>query len=390
MRRSIRYLFGVVKEALRRFENDDQLSYAGHLAFTLLLSFGPFIVCLILAAEALVPHSVDSLKGMIEAMRQGLLVPDNMADVLLGVIDAVASDTVGPDGTPKSNNTLLLAISGLVGLWAGSNAFESARKGFNEAYDVRDERKLPAKRFQTLFLAALMASLFIMMTLSIVLTTIGLGVVGVADGEESRGIAFALVPALLGAPLFVVLLVGIHLTLPRGFARNWSLYLWAQDETWDARPLRVPVLPGVIASAVLWLLGAIGFSIALSTILSLEGKHGGLAGVVATLLFFYMSSAIIFLGAQINIAIATIDGDGKPVWPHPLTSRPEGYDETKDHAWRVLTAPHPEGTLARFWYYLCGGGVCEAPENMTANTTANAPEARETATRKESVDGGPA
>ncbi|MEL6279414.1 MAG: YhjD/YihY/BrkB family envelope integrity protein [Pseudomonadota bacterium] len=388
MTQSIRYTFGVVKEALRRFDNDDQLSYAGHLAFTLLLSFGPFIVCLILAAEALVPNSVDSLKGMIEAMRQGMLVPDNMADVLLNVVDAVAKD----DPT-KSDNTLLLIVSGLVGLWAGSNAFESARKGFNEAYDVRDERKLPAKRFQTLFLAAVMATLFILMTISIVLTTIGLGVVGVADGEESQGIAFALVPALLGAPLFLVLLVGIHLTLPRGYAKNWSLYLWAQDETWDARPLRVRVLPGVIVSAVLWLIGAIGFSIALSTILSLEGKHGGLAGVVATLLFFYMSSAIIFLGAQVNIAIATLDADGKPVWPHPQTFRPEGYDPLGDPAYQVLTADHPEGSLARFWYYLCGGGVCSEPEPAGPkgqDPGGPAEKPRPTPAQGETVDGGTA
>ncbi|MCI4661008.1 MAG: YihY/virulence factor BrkB family protein [Neomegalonema sp.] len=360
-----RYIWGVTKETLRRFDNDDQLSYAGHLAFTLLLSFGPFVVVLILAAEALVPDSVSTLKGMILAMQENLIIPNTMADVLVGVIDSVANNQSG-----KSQNLLLVLISGLVGLWAGSNAFESARKGFNEAYDVRDTRKLPAKRMQSLLLAAVMASLFILLAVSIVVATITLGVLGAAEGKESEHIAFVFVPALVGGPLFLILLIGIHLTLPRGFAKRWALYLWADDETADARPVRVPVLPGVIWSVVLWIFGAIGFSVLLSTVMSLEGKHGGLAGVVATLLFFYMSSAIIFLGAQINIAMATIGPDGKPQWPHPsLTEPPEGYDPAQDAALQVLlsAAPRPN-VLSRFWYYICGGSILkDVPEHVRAS-----------------------
>ncbi|MEO1329985.1 MAG: YihY/virulence factor BrkB family protein [Pseudomonadota bacterium] len=355
MMRRLKYLFGVTKEAFRRFEDDDHVAYAGYMAFTLLLSFGPFVVCLILAAEALAPESVDSLKGMIVAFKDGMLIPDNMASVLLGVIEAVSSDSGA-----QNENIILVVISGLVGLWAGSNAFESARKGFNEAYDVRDKRGFSIKRLQSLLLAAVMASLFIMLSLAIVITSLTLGVLG-ASQEAGQHMAIYLVPALFGAPLFLVLLIGIHLTLPRGFARRWSLYLWAQDETADARAVRVPVLPGVFISAILWLLGAIGFSIALSTIMSLEGKHGGLAGVVATLLFFYMSSAIIFLGAQINIAIATIGADGKPVWPHPsFEQRPEDYDPRKDEAFVVLTLYRPKGNpISRLWHYLVGGTVVD-------------------------------
>ncbi|MEO1291767.1 MAG: YihY/virulence factor BrkB family protein [Pseudomonadota bacterium] len=385
MRAWFRYIFAVVRETFRRFDDDDQLSYAGHLAFTLLLSFGPFVVCLILAAEALVPNSVESLQGMIEAMQESLLIPANMADVLLSVINAVASQD------PSQNeNLLLVVISGLVGLWAGSNAFESARKGFNEAYDVRDKRKLPAKRAQSLLLAALMASLFIVLAVAIVVTTITLGVIGAAEADEGKKISFVLVPALVGGPLFLILLIGIHLTLPRGYAKRWALYLWADDETEDRRALRVPVLPGVIWSVILWLLGAVGFSIALSTILSLEGKHGGLAGVVATLLFFYMSSAIIFLGAQINVAMATIGPDGQPRWPHPsLTTPPEDYDVRDDKALQVLMTAGPRPTLlSRFWHYICGSSVLnEAPEEAQSAFATGTPLHKVRASRRNGDNG---
>ena len=54
---------------------------------------------------------------------------------------------------------------------------------------------------------------------------------------------------ILVALLFSALLLGIHLTLPRGYVKGWSLYVWAADEIEDKRAVRVPLIPGVMVSA---------------------------------------------------------------------------------------------------------------------------------------------
>ncbi|MBX2855037.1 MAG: YihY/virulence factor BrkB family protein, partial [Rhodobacteraceae bacterium] len=105
---------------------------------------------------------------------------------------------------------------------------------------------------------------------------------------------------------------------------------------------------------------AVCFSYVLGALVSFETNHGVLAGVVATLLFFYLSAVTIFFGAQVNIAIATIGPDGAPQWPHPHLVRPEGFDESQVEAYRVLTTTRPkEGAFSRFWHHMCGGAVCD-------------------------------
>ncbi|MBX2855789.1 MAG: YihY/virulence factor BrkB family protein, partial [Rhodobacteraceae bacterium] len=361
MRSRIRYGVGVANEAWRRFIDDDHFVYAGHMAFTLLLSFGPFIVCAILLVQHFDPLAAPHFVEMIESV-EGRLIPEPMADVLKRVIASVAPGDMaiaicGPEqvqatvqATLASNGStgpctpqqvadalsklgessnvqssfvqpsdgggvdysgmLALAVTIFVGLYAASSAFEAARNGFNEAYDVKDRRGFLWKRFQSHLLALVLVGLFVFVSLGFVFITFrlsaqlqqwGMDPARTLSDEywELGGLGLA---AFLGASMFWSLLVGIHLTLPRGYVRNWALYVWAQDEIDDRRAVRVPVRPGVWVSAALWFAFAVCFSYVLGALVSFETNHGVLAGVVATLLFFYLSAVTIFFGAQVNIA----------------------------------------------------------------------------------------
>lgn len=371
----VRFASGVMKEAMRRFVDDDHAVYAGHMAFTMLLSLGPFIVCSIILAQQFDPLAAQHLTEMIEQLRASALIPDPMANLLVALVANVAPDPDTVVAASQQQGWWVIWVSAAIGLYAGSSAFEAARNGFNEAYDTRDKRFFLFRRFQSHLLALSIAALFVMASVAFVTVTISFN----AFAEAQRFFANFGLPgdwwrlALLAgmvfgvALLFWFLLLGIHLTLPRGYVKRWHLYIWAQDEIDDIRAVKVPVRPGVQVSAFLWLVFAITYSYVIGTYVRFDTNHGALAGVVATLLFFYISAAMIFFGAQVNIAIATLDKRGRPAWPHPYVPRPADFDESTQEAFRVLTSAHPEGAMSRLWHYFCGGTAKKRPEDKVTH-----------------------
>ncbi|MEL6317657.1 MAG: hypothetical protein AAFR16_08485, partial [Pseudomonadota bacterium] len=85
-----KYAIGVVREAFRRFDDDDHAVYAGHMAFTLLLSFGPFVICAILLARFFDPDASAHLIGLIALLKDSAILPNAIADLLINVVDTVA------------------------------------------------------------------------------------------------------------------------------------------------------------------------------------------------------------------------------------------------------------------------------------------------------------
>ena len=72
-------------------------------------------------------------------------------------------------------------------------------------------------------------------------------------------------------------------------------------------PSRAPnlryVLPGILVSTLLWMAGAFGFSIYLAYAPDYAVTYGAFAGVIVTLLFFYLTGAAVIFGAEVNAAL---------------------------------------------------------------------------------------
>ncbi len=62
------------------------------------------------------------------------------------------------------------------------------------------------------------------------------------------------------------------------------------------------MLPGVCATAVLWLAGASLFSWYIGNLADYSAVYGSLGGVAITLMFFYISAIIFIFGAELNAA----------------------------------------------------------------------------------------
>ncbi|MEM8754193.1 MAG: YhjD/YihY/BrkB family envelope integrity protein [Pseudomonadota bacterium] len=66
--------------------------------------------------------------------------------------------------------------------------------------------------------------------------------------------------------------------------------------------------PGIVVSTLLWILGASLFSVYLAFAPDYTITYGAFAGVIVTLLFFYLTAAVLIYGAEINAALLATRG----------------------------------------------------------------------------------
>ncbi len=82
------------------------------------------------------------------------------------------------------------------------------------------------------------------------------------------------------------------------------------------------IWPGVLVTTVIWMAAASLFSIYLRLAPNYAIAYGTLAGGIVTMLFFYLTSTLIILGAEINAALLANrqNADG----PKELSNAQEG------------------------------------------------------------------
>ncbi len=68
------------------------------------------------------------------------------------------------------------------------------------------------------------------------------------------------------------------------------------------QPFKI-VTPGSVIAVVAWLLATYGFSVYLSNFSNYNATYGSLGGVVVLLLYFFISSITLLVGAEINAVI---------------------------------------------------------------------------------------
>ena len=268
--RRAKSIWRITRSAVARYNRDDGAAMAGYIAYSAFLSAFPFAIF----GTALAGSFVDPAESdaMIDALFD--LAPEHVAQTLEPVVASVT----------QGQGDRLVTISGLGALWVASNAIEAIRAGFDRAYGTTQPRHFAVRRVIALGFVVLAALTFGLLgflvvgaPLAIVLAESYLGL--------SAPFGVGVLRYALGLGMLGVLLFEMHLLLP---AR---------------RPPRRRLWPGIATSLALWALGAYAFSMYLAAAPSYSITYGTLAGVIVTLLFFYLTGAAILFGAQINAVL---------------------------------------------------------------------------------------
>ncbi|EAR49692.1 Ribonuclease BN [Oceanicola granulosus HTCC2516] len=242
------------------------------MAFYGLLALFPAITAMIAIAglvmePAQITEQLQALGGML---------PQDAADILIGQAQEVAGSREGGLG--------LAAVLGiLLALYSASKGVSSLMEGINVAYDEEDQRGFIKRTALTL---ALTLVLIVGIVLGLASTVVLPAVLNVVD----LGPVTEILIAAFRWALLLVLAVG-------GFA---LLYRFAPDRS-SARMKWLT--PGAIVGCILWIVATVGFAIYADNFGSYNESFGALGGVIVLLMWLWLSSYAVLMGAEINSEI---------------------------------------------------------------------------------------
>ena len=99
------------------------------------------------------------------------------------------------------------------------------------------------------------------------------------------------------------------------FVTLLAMHRWLPNRPHRTREL----LPGVLLTIVLFVVAGTAFSLYLAHFADYSLTYGSMASIVIALMFFYMTSAIVVLGAYVNAAVSPREFSPPPA-PHSPSS----------------------------------------------------------------------
>jgi len=270
------------KSVLHRFERDEVFGRAAQLSYYFLLALFPLLIFLITLFGYF--NGAGNLQQQLISYL-GRVMPSAALQLVVSTIDEVT----------RSRGSAKLSFGIVFALWAASSGVNALAEGLNAAYDVRESRTWWKVRLVAIAITIAL-SVLIISALSIVLYGGRLGE-SVANSIDA-GIVFELVWKILQWPIaigFLLLaLVLIYRFVPDVGAKRQGRGLPASDyrQRWFS--------PGVLIAVVLWLIVSLGFRLYLHFFNSYSATYGSLGALIILMLWFYLTGAVILLGAEIN------------------------------------------------------------------------------------------
>ncbi|MGF1473753.1 MAG: YihY/virulence factor BrkB family protein [Rubrobacteraceae bacterium] len=268
--------YQTLKRTVVQINRDDIVGLAAQLAFYLTLGLFPFLLV------------IFSLLGTFSS--------DRFADELLAyfvqvlpvqvynMIDAYIADILR--GRNPAAGLLSFSIIGT--LWVISNAFAALSRALNQAYDAEETRPFWKVRGLALLMAlGLSGIVFVALVLLIAGPNIGASIAGYFGFGGLFSVFWSLAQWVVALTILVVT-----------FA---LLYYFAPDVE---QPFRW-ITPGGFIAVILWILASLGFRLYVnSDFVSYNETYGSIGAAVILLLYLYIVSFSLLVGAELNAVLA--------------------------------------------------------------------------------------
>ena len=259
----------VVRRAFAETKADNVPMLAGGVAFFAFLALFPAMI----AAITLYGLVADPAQAAAQIEGFAAALPEDVQPLLSDQLTAVAA-------TSDRALEISLVVSLLAALWSASSGISNLMQAVNLAYDEEETRGVLKLRATALALT-LGAIVFVLVALAlvalapVVLDRLPLGVVGTVLAQVVRW------GVLIG-----VVIVGLAVVYRVAPDRADPRFRWTST--------------GALVAAVLWIVGSAGFSLYVNNFGSYNKTYGALTGVIVLMLWLFLTSYIVLLGAEIN------------------------------------------------------------------------------------------
>ncbi|HYJ13674.1 MAG TPA: YihY/virulence factor BrkB family protein [Thermomicrobiales bacterium] len=265
----------LLKRAVKDFLKDDMSTYSAALAYAALFALFPFLIFLIALLGFLnIPEFFDWL------LDQGqTALPADAFGMLEEIITQIRGQARGG----------LLSIGIIVAIWGASGGVRSVMNAMNVAFDVEETRPIWKRYLLSIFYTLGIAVLLIAAS-GLMLT--GPELMESIASEVGLGDLFVTLWTWLRWPVLVVLLMLVAALV----------YYVAPNVD---QPFAL-ITPGAAFAVVMWVIASVGFSLYVSNFANYGSTYGSLGSMIILLLFFYVSSAVLLLGAEVNAELHRI------------------------------------------------------------------------------------
>jgi len=269
----------VMVRTVKEFVDDEMSTYASALAYQMLFSLFPFILFLIALIGFL--HLPDFFSWL--RLQSELVLPPQALEQVNPVIDQLQQSKGG-----------LLSVGIVIALYTASAGVRLMMSAMNAAYDVVEARpvwkRFPLSIVYTIGLAGMLLAAAALMVL-------GPQVMGWIAAQVGLEDFIVTVWTILRWPVIVFLMmVAVALT-----------YYVMPDVRQEFRF----ITPGSVLAVVVWIIASLGFAFYVKTFANYNAMYGSIGAIIVLLLYFYISAAVLLLGAEMNAVIEHMSSEGK-------------------------------------------------------------------------------
>ncbi|KTC45654.1 ribonuclease BN [Pseudomonas fluorescens ABAC62] len=290
-------LHKVLIRTVTEFVDDEMPTYASALAYQMLFSLFPFLLFLIALIGFL--HLPDFFSWL--RLQSELVLPPQALDQVNPVIDQLQQSKGG-----------LLSVGIVIALWTASAGVRLMMSAMNAAYDVVEGRpiwkRFPLSIFYTIGIAGMLLAAAALMVLGPQVMEWLAGQIGMQEFVVTLW-------TILRWPLIVILLM---------FAVALMYYVMPDVE----QKFRF-ITPGSVLAVVVWIVASLGFGYYVKTFADYNAMYGSIGAIIVLLLYFYISAAVLLLGAEMNAVIEHMSAEGKD--PGEKEFEEPGHTDEKQH-----------------------------------------------------------
>ena len=280
--------YDILWRTYREMNSDRLLSIAGGVSFFVLLAIFPAVTALVSAYGLF--FNTSTITNNLSLLND--VVPDNV----LSIVHEQASRIASNSGRALS---IGFVVGILVSLWSAMSGVKAMIDALNVIYEQKEGRSvlklnLVALVFTLAGFAAFLLAIAAIVVLPLILSPIGLGSMTETLTRIARW------PVLL-----VVLLIGLAVLYRYGPDRRAARWQW--------------VSVGSVFAAVMWIAASFLFSWYLTSFANYNATYGSLGAVVGLMIWLWISTILVLLGAELNAEIehqtardSTV-GDEKPL-----------------------------------------------------------------------------
>lgn len=261
----------LIKLTVTDFIDDEMPTYAAALAYQGLFSLFPFLLFLIALLGFLhLPEFFDWLRE-----QANYVLPTQALEQVNPVIDQLQQRQGG-----------LLSIGIIVALWSSSAAVRSLMTALNAAFEVREARpawkRIPLSVFYTFGIVAMLLAIAALMILGPQVMSWIAGHVGLKD-------YVVILWSVLRWPVIVLLMMMAVAVIYYAVPNAQHKFRF--------------ITPGSVLAVVLWLSASQGFAYYVKNFADYNAMYGSVGAIIVLLLYFYISAAVLLLGAELNAVI---------------------------------------------------------------------------------------